>query len=630
MSESFPLVRVVSTIVSTITNDVTEGLYIGDYLTLSSGTITNTSPLYNLKSGYGMELLNSTVSGTILELFAGTGISIINGTVITNTSPLSDLQSGYGLELSSSTVLGTILQLQAGNGINISNATLINNVSALADLKTGNRLAIYNSTVYSTIIGFSTSEYLSIDNSTLTNTSTINSLYKNVPYHGAYPYVAYSPYYLHPTRVGGLYLNNIIGRIVVGDNVTDLAFSPDGTKMVIITETAVMSIVDISNSSIIYTSENLSNIAGIGYNAYSGQITSNSASVIVTLNDDPSYIILLDLYKKNYGYYDVEGSGATGLVISPSGRYVYVANYDSSNVSVVDLDTQSNKTIGTPSSEPRRLTISPDGKIVYISCNTGVINVLYTETLESSILFQPENASGLFDIAITPDNKMGIVAVSQVSSGDEYLEFFGTTPPHGNNGNTISMSSMNKIAITSDGRYCYASTDNVVDIVSIYEQKIISSVPVTSPGAIKASPDCRYIAVGSGGGTVTIVLAAVPHYTIQNLTAQTTASTLIVGSLDFISAYDGIVYLKAIVRGSNDVIGDGIEVALLNGTSTLDSEIYTQEGLAGNEHTFMLSYELSVSADSSYTVMTNVSAVTGGTVSAKLVGLEIRDQYDIE
>ena len=92
-------------------------------------------------------------------------------------------------------------------------------------------------------------------------------------------------------------------------------------------------------------------------------------------------------------------------------------------------------------------------------------------------------------------------------------------------------------------------------------------------------------------------------------------------------AYNGNAYVNAVVRGSNDVVGDGIEVALLNGTSTLDSEIYTQEGLAGNEHTFSLAYTLPVLSGTLYTLTTQISAVTGGTVSAKLVNFTVRDQW---
>ena len=115
----------------------------------------------------------------------------------------------------------------------------------------------------------------------------------------------------------------------------------------------------------------------------------------------------------------------------------------------------------------------------------------------------------------------------------------------------------------------------------------------------------------------------------QNLTASTTTSTtatLLGTAISFTPEFSGYLVISAVVRVSNDTLSDGVNVSLLNGTTVLDSETYTQEGLASNSHTVVLHYELSgQTIGTALSISLNFNAVTGGTASAKIVSFTIAE-----
>ena len=121
----------------------------------------------------------------------------------------------------------------------------------------------------------------------------------------------------------------------------------------------------------------------------------------------------------------------------------------------------------------------------------------------------------------------------------------------------------------------------------------------------------------------------------QNLTASTTTSTsatLLGTSIGFTPKFSGYLVISAVVRANNNTIGDGVTISLYQGSSSgsrttlLDSETYTQEGLASNSETFVLHYELSSQTVGTETYISLAfNAVTGGTASAKIVSLSVQE-----
>ena len=121
----------------------------------------------------------------------------------------------------------------------------------------------------------------------------------------------------------------------------------------------------------------------------------------------------------------------------------------------------------------------------------------------------------------------------------------------------------------------------------------------------------------------------------QALTAATTTSTtatLLGTSIAFTPAFSGYLVVSAVVRASNNTLSDGVTISIYQGstsgalTTLLDSETYTQEGLASNEETFVTHYELSSQTVGTATYISLAfNAVTGGTASAKIVSFSVQE-----
>ena len=115
----------------------------------------------------------------------------------------------------------------------------------------------------------------------------------------------------------------------------------------------------------------------------------------------------------------------------------------------------------------------------------------------------------------------------------------------------------------------------------------------------------------------------------QNLTAQQVTSltplVLTGGTLSITATVTGDVAVDAWVRGSNDVLGDGVEVGIYNGTVLLDSESYTQEGAVNNSHTFMLHYLDSIALNTATEYSIQGNAITGGTITLKIVDFKVAE-----
>lgn len=170
-------------------------------------------------------------------------------------------------------------------------------------------------------------------------------------------------------------------------------------------------------------------------------------------------------------------------------------------------------------------------------------------------------------------------------------------------------------------------------------QRIIppnNTMPTVSVGTLKSGGAGNYIPITLTNNQSTATTANMQQYiTIdnnsvintqiyfqkQNLTAQTTTSTSAVNIDTAIVKIttSGQFNINAIVRASNNTIGDGTTISLYNGSTLLDSETYTQEGLASNSHTFVLFYPLQTTGGNSYTINLTMQSVSGGTVSAKEV-----------
>ena len=240
-------------------------------------------------------------------------------------------------------------------------------------------------------------------------------------------------------------------------------------------------------------------------------------------------------------------------------------------------------------------------------------------------------------IAITPDGNYAYV--TNESSGTVSVIEIST--------NTVTAtvtvgSSPVGIAITPDGNYAYVTNygSGTVSVIQINTDTVTATVTVgTDPIGIAITPDGNYVYVANkDSGNVSVIQinsvvnswhgikGTIPLNRIynQDLTAQTNDTTTLAtaSTVKITPTFSGRVRVKAVIRGSNNTLADGTTVALYNGTTSLDSETYTQEGLASNEHTFVMSYDSLSSAltlNTTYTFTLQFAAATGGTASVKVI-----------
>ena len=330
------------------------------------------------------------------------------------------------------------------------------------------------------------------------------------------------------------------------------------------------------------------------------------------------------------------GTEPLGVAITPDGNYAYVINYGSGTVSVIEISSNTVTTTVTVGTEPYGIAITPDGNYAYVA-NSGSGTVSVIEISSNTVTTTVTVGTDPRGIAITPDgnyayvanNGSGTVSVIEISSNTVTTTVTVGTDPR-------------RIAITPDGNYAYVAnaSSDTVSVIEISSNTVTTTVTVgTDPLGIAITPDGNYAYVANyGSGTVSVVQinsvvnswhgikGIIPLNRIynQDLTAQTNDTTTLAtaSTISITPSFSGRVKIKAILRGSNNTLSDGIKVALYNGTTSIDSETYTQEGLASNEHTFALSYDSLSSAltiGTAYSFTVQFAAVTGGTASLKVV-----------
>ena len=330
------------------------------------------------------------------------------------------------------------------------------------------------------------------------------------------------------------------------------------------------------------------------------------------------------------------GTNPYGVAITPDGNYAYVTNYGSGTVSVIDISTNTVTTTVTVGTNPVGVAITPDGNYAYVTNNgSGTVSVIDTSlnTISTTVTV----GSYPYAVAITPDSSYvyiansgsGTVSVIEISSNTVTTTVTVGTDPYA-------------VAITPDGNYAYVTNNSpgTVSVIEISTNTVTTTVTVgTNPVGVTITPDGNYAYVTNNGTTTVSVIqinsvvnswhgikGIIPLNRIynQDLTAQTNDTTTLAtaSTISITPSFSGRVKIKAILRGSNDTLSDGIKVALYNGSTSIDSETYTQEGLASNEHTFALSYDSLSSAltiGTAYSFTVQFAAVTGGTASLKVI-----------
>ena len=114
------------------------------------------------------------------------------------------------------------------------------------------------------------------------------------------------------------------------------------------------------------------------------------------------------------------------------------------------------------------------------------------------------------------------------------------------------------------------------------------------------------------------------QYYIIN-TTSTSATSVISQSLT--PKTTGLIAVRVLAKIYNNTVGDGVDIYLYNGTTEIDSDSYTQEGLASNPHLTALYYEAQYTTGTQQTFSVQFNAVTGGTAYCEIQEFTIEEIY---
>ena len=501
-----------------------------------------------------------------------------------------------------------------------------------------NDLNLNNLSTNTLILG-KQSAITSIDNTTIINdngvlestgltTAQVNTLINSTIQNVTLPYnTTRTVVYLtngNNVMVLDRHTNTVITNIDIGTGINGMAISPNneylyiggsnGTVYTINTATNV-----ITNSLSIGTS--------IG-NHFSGN-SPLSSNVAITPSGDYLYItsgndvIVVDISTNAITTTITGFDTPTSIAITPNGDYAYVVNDGNNSVSVIDISTNAITTTITVGTNPYGIAITPNGDYAYVTNNqSSSVSVIDIST--NAVTTTISVGTGTSAIAITPNGDYAYV-VNYAGNSVSVIDI-------STNAVTTTVSSSDSIgpqgvAITPDGNYAYISVNNgssyLTFIISTATNKIIYTTPYyDNPGTILSAD------ITQNNLNPTLLIQNNRAY-LQDLTASTTTSTTAVAlgnPITITPAYSGYIVIDAVVRVNNNTLADGVTVSLLNGTTVLDSETYTQEGLASNSHTMNLHYELqNQTLGTLLTLALNFNAVTGGTASAKIVKFEAKE-----
>jgi len=112
---------------------------------------------------------------------------------------------------------------------------------------------------------------------------------------------------------------------------------------------------------------------------------------------------------------------------------------------------------------------------------------------------------------------------------------------------------------------------------------------------------------------------------LSTQTTSTSPTTII--SQSFTPQYTGLVVVKAVVQVSNNTAGDGVYIALLNGSTGLDSEALISTSANQQQIAYLYNEVLYTAPFSQQTFSIQFNVVNGGTANAEIQEFSIEEVY---
>jgi YVTN family beta-propeller protein len=310
---------------------------------------------------------------------------------------------------------------------------------------------------------------------------------------------------------------SIAGSIAVAEFPRYLAVSPDGTRLYVADSDSswdvhVLDTVQRREISRIQGGDQLPDVAL----SPDGQLAYVLADVINNGQFESAIRVLETSTNTEIGSIPLRGAGidttaaATRLALAPDGGTLYV---NTSPIAVVDTSARSvAATLPVPGSYAA-IAVSPDGKQLYAAAN-GSLYVVDARTLTVSLPIDLV-ALGLdgppVDIALTPDGSF-----AYISTGPPFVPEFEEPRPGSLAIFEIATAAVvarfpgspRKVAFRPDGTLAYVATDtNAVTVIDTAAQQIVASVDVgAAQGSIAVTPDGRFVyATDTARPTVSVI-----------------------------------------------------------------------------------------------------------------------------
>lgn len=315
--------------------------------------------------------------------------------------------------------------------------------------------------------------------------------------------------------------NTVVDTVTVGGFPTALAFTRDGSRVLVAGADGIVTVIDTSTNTVAATID-------VG-NAPSGVVVSPDGNRAYVTNSGGATVSVLNLATSQVIDTIAVGNNPVAIALSADGAKAYVVDGNSASVSVIDTATKAVVTIAV-GDNPQAIALTPDGAKAYVTNFTGrTISVIATAT--NTVVATVAVSGNPAGVAVSPDGKRvyvadfadGVVRVIDTAT-DKTVAAIGV----GDNPEAV--------VVSPDGTRVYVTNaaDNTVSVIDTEVNVVWATIDVgNSPASVVLSPNgTRAYVANANSGTVTVIstvtaadpasaqLGSTRGFTVYNLSSR--------------------------------------------------------------------------------------------------------------